>query len=109
MAGPAAARNDFETQRKALNAAGGALFDLSASCVAWMVSGEGAYRALSRGCPLDLDPHAIPAGRCAQSMLGHVNALLHRPGEQVAFMVMVPRSFAGNVSKHLSVAVGAEA
>jgi sarcosine oxidase, subunit gamma len=97
---------DFDVTRLALNAAGGALFDVSASYVAWSVSGEDAARVLNRGCPLDLDARVFRAGHCAQSLLGHVAALLHRPDASSTFIVMVPRSFAADV-RHLLKANGA--
>ena len=88
------ARDDFDAARKAINAAGGALFDVSSSYVAWTVAGEASARVLNRGCPLDLHPAAFAPGCCAQSVFGHVNALLYRPDESFAFIVMVARSFA---------------
>jgi len=94
VAGPALPRNEFDVTRGALNAAGGALFDVSSSYVGWMIAGAGATRALNRSCPLDLHPSAFPAGRCAQSMLGHINAVFYKPDERPAFIVMVARSLA---------------
>jgi len=86
--------HDFDATRIALNAAGGALFDVSASYVAWMIAGEGAVRVLNRGCPLDLHPSAFRVGQCAQSALGHINALLYKSDARPAFIVMVARSLA---------------
>lgn len=88
---------DFDVTRVALNEAGGALFDVSASYVAWAVSGEDAARVLNRGCPLDLDASVFRPGHCAQSLLGHVAALFHRPDAASTFTVMVARSFAADV------------
>ncbi len=84
----------FDAQRDALNAAGGALFDLSASRVAFMVKGLRAAAVLAKNCPLDFHPRAFLAGNCAQSLLGHINALIERPDATPTFVVMVPRSFA---------------
>ena len=84
----------FETTRREINAAGGALFDVSASYVAWHVCGAPAARVLNRACPLDLHARAFVPGRCAQSVLGHINALFYRPDEESSFIVMVARSFA---------------
>jgi sarcosine oxidase subunit gamma len=100
-----AARTDFEIARHALNAAGGALFDLSASYVGWSVEGAAASRTLNRLCPLDLHALAFPAGRCASSLLGHVDALFYRPDEHSAFIVMVARSFAVHALRDLRVAM----
>ena len=101
VAGPALPHDAFEVTRVALNAAGGALFDVSSSYVGWMIAGAGAARALNKRCPLDLHPRAFPAGHCAQSMLGHVNALLYKVDERPAFIVMTARSFAVEASRDL--------
>ena len=103
-----AAHDDFDAARKAINATGGALFDVSSSYVAWTVSGEASARVLSRGCPLDLHPAALAPGRCAQSLFGHVNALVHRPDERFAFVVMVARSFADDAWTQLAECAAAE-
>jgi len=84
----------FDDARQALNAAGGALFDVSASYVMWRMSGTAAPTVLNRACPLDLHPATFLAGTCAQSLLGHIGATFYRPAEEAAFVVMVARSFA---------------
>ena len=83
---------DFGAKRDAMNAAGGALFDVTCARIAWTVSGSHAATVLSKGCPLDFHPRAFAPGTCAQSLLGHINALLAR--DDNAFTVMVARSFA---------------
>lgn len=85
---------DFNAKRDALNAAGGALFDLSASHVAWTVSGPLAATVLAKGCPLDFHPRAFVRGACAQSLLGQVSALFVQYDDTPTFTVMVARSFA---------------
>lgn len=95
---------DFDGARRALNAVGGALFDLSSSYVAWEIRGEAAARVLNRGCPLDFHPGAFPPGRCAQSVFGHINALFYRPDGRAAFVAMVARSFAVDFLHDLRVA-----
>ena len=92
---------DFEAARKQLNAVGGALFDVSVAHAGWLVSGALAATVLNRGCPLDLRPHAFGGGRCAQNLLGHLPALVYRPNERPAFVVMVPRSLASDAWHHL--------
>ena len=87
----------FTGYRDALNDVGGALFDLSASRVAFAVGGRHAAAVLAKGCPLDFHLRAFPAGECAQSLLGHVNALICRPDATSGFTVMVARSFARDV------------
>ena len=94
VAGPTSSPEHFNATRVALNAVGGALFDVSASCVGWVIAGAGAARVLNRRCPLDFHPSLFPAGRCAQSMLGHINALFYKVDERPAFIVMVARSLA---------------
>ena len=108
VAGPDAARPAFDDIRRALNDAGGALFDVSSSYIAWKVAGPAAARVLNRGCPLDLHPDAFPAGHCAQSVLGHVTALFHRPDESSTFIVIVARSYARDAWEFLRVAAMSE-
>ena len=108
IASPAPARPAFDDIRRALNAAGAALFDLSSSYVAWEVAGPAAARVLNRGCPLDLSHEAFRPGDCAQSLLGHVTALFHRPNESTTFIVIVARSYARDSWEFLRVAATTE-
>ena len=101
-------RDDFDSARIALNAAGGALFDVSASYVGWTIKGLAAGRVLNRMCPLDFYPRAFGAGRCAQSVLGHIGALFWRPPGVPGFNVLVARSFAGDAWHALCVSVETE-
>ena len=96
VAGDASKHDGFDSARRAINAAGGALFDVSAGYVAWRIDGAAAARVLNRACPLDLHPRAFPPGHCAQSVLGHINALFYRPQEAPSFVVLVARSFAAD-------------
>jgi sarcosine oxidase, subunit gamma len=89
-----AAPVDFDARRDALNAAGGALFDVTASRVAWTVAGEHAATVLAKSCPLDFHPRAFAEGTCAQSLFGHVNALVYRRAAFPVFTLMVARSLA---------------
>ena len=91
----------FDSCRDALNAAGGALFDVSASRVAWTVAGPYAALVLAKSCPLDFHPRAFPAGACAQSVFGRVNALFYKRGASPAFTLLVARSFARDVWRSL--------
>jgi heterotetrameric sarcosine oxidase gamma subunit len=91
----------FTAQRDSLNAVGGALFDLSASRVAFEIGGRHAASILAKSCPLDFHIRAFPARHCAQSLIGHVNALIFRPEATPAFTVMVARSFASDVWRAL--------
>ena len=106
---------DFETKRDALNAAGGALFDVSAGRVGWTIAGPAAATVLAKGCPLDFHPRAFGEGMCAQSVFGRVNALFYRRGELPArsddqslqrspqFTMLVARSFARDAWRVLCV------
>jgi len=95
-----AQRADFDACRAVVNAAGGALFDVSDARAAWTISGTHAGAVLAKGCPLDFHARAFRAGTCAQSLLGHVNALFVKDSD--AFTVMVARSFARDVWHALS-------
>lgn len=98
----------FHEARQAINAGGGALFDISASQLAWVISGAAAERVLNRLCPLDLHPSAFPAGHCAQTLLGHVAGVLFRPGDPSRFILMVARSLARDVWHHLCLSAEGE-
>lgn len=97
----ASRHGDFDAARRAINAARGALFDVSASYVAWRIDGAAAARVLNRACPLDLHSRAFPPGHCAQSVLGHINALFYKPNEAPSFVVLVARSFAADAAHTL--------
>ena len=101
VAGSACESGEFEAARNALNAADGALFDVSSSYVGWTLSGDAATRTLNRGCPLDLHASAFRPGQCAQSLLGHVNAIFYRPDARDAWIVLVARSFAADAWEQL--------
>ena len=73
-----------------------------------VMSGTAAARVLNRMCPLDLHPRAFAAGRCAQSLLGHVNALFCRPDESATFLVMVARSLAADAWRDLCAAAATD-
>ncbi|HKE40423.1 MAG TPA: sarcosine oxidase subunit gamma family protein [Casimicrobiaceae bacterium] len=88
---------DFAAKRDALNAVGGALFDVSDSRIAWRISGIHAATLLAKHCPLDFHVRAFPTGTCAQSLFGRVNALFVRAEDYSGFTLMVARSFAHDV------------
>jgi sarcosine oxidase, subunit gamma len=76
----------------ALNACGGALFEVSAGRVAFAVSGVRSDAILARGCPVDLHDSAFPRGTCAQTLLGQMGVLLFRPEVGTTFLVFVAPS-----------------
>lgn len=92
---------DFGAKRDALNALGGALFEVSASRVAYRIGGAHAPTVLAKSCPLDFGTDAFPVGACAQSVFGHVNALFYRHDEAPTFLVLVGRSLARDVWRTL--------
>ena len=101
VAGGASRLTDFVAKRDALNAASSALFYLTASRVAWTLSGARAATVLATGCPLDFHPRTFAEGACAQSVFGHVGALFYKRDAAPTFTVMVARSFARDVWRAL--------
>lgn len=93
----------FEAAREAIVAAGGALFDVSTTRAGWTISGAPAATVLAKLCPLDFDSRAFPAGGCAQSVLGHMNALYLREATD-AFTLHVARSSARDAWHALCIA-----
>jgi len=85
---------DFGAKRDELNARAGALFDVSASRIAYRIGGIHAASVLAKSCPLDFDPGVFPVNGCAQSVFGHVNALFFREDAASTFSMLVARSFA---------------
>lgn len=100
VASDASALTAFAAQKDAINAAGGALFDVTASSLAWTVGGPRAATVLAKQCPLDFHARAFAEGACAQSVLGHVNALFYRR-DLLSFTVLVARSYARGVWRTL--------
>jgi sarcosine oxidase subunit gamma len=62
------------------------------SCV--RLSGLSARDLLAKGCTLDFHPGKFSAGHCAQTNLGHVNALIMCIDDEPTFDLFVMRSFA---------------
>ena len=103
----AAALANFDAKRDALNAGGSALFDVSASRVAFTIRGAHANDVLAANCPLDFDARVFAPGACAQSVLGRSAALYYRHATTPGFTVMVARSVAGDAWRTLRVAAAA--
>jgi sarcosine oxidase subunit gamma len=103
VASDESAFSDFDAKRDALNAAGGALFDVSASRVGWTIGGKHAPTVLAKGCPLDFDPRVFGEGMCAQSVFGRMNALFYRRADASEFTMLVARSFARDAWRVLCV------
>jgi sarcosine oxidase, subunit gamma len=103
VAGGPSTLTDFPAKRDALNQLGGALFDVSASRVAWTLAGPRAADVLAKACPLDFHRRAFSIGACAQSVYGHVNVLVEKQDETPTFTLIVARSFARDVERALGV------
>ncbi|TMG95252.1 MAG: hypothetical protein E6H73_05840 [Betaproteobacteria bacterium] len=101
VAGNASSLTGFTDKRDAISRQRGALFDVSASRVAWALAGPRAAEVLAKGCPLDFHPRSFAAGACAQSVYGHFNVLLEKCDELPTFVLMVARSFARDVERAL--------
>lgn len=97
-----------DASRDALEAGGAALFDVSASRIAYALRGVDAPAVLARGCPLDLDARVFAPGRCAQSLFGRIPALFYRHETTAAFTVMVARSMAADAWHSLCVAASTD-
>ena len=103
VAGAESSLTDFTEKRDAINQQGGALFDTSASRVAWTLAGPRAPDVLAKGCPLDFHPRVFAAGSCAQSLYGHVGVLIEKRDEIPTFTLMVARSYARDVERALGI------
>lgn len=99
---------DFEAKRDEINAGGGALFDVSASRVAFTIRGDRAASVLATSCPLDVDARVFRPGQCAQSLFGRVAALYYRHEQTPAFTVMVSRSLVADVWHGLCLAAASD-
>jgi sarcosine oxidase subunit gamma len=104
VAGGSSTLTNFAAKRDALNEQGGALFDVTASRVAWELAGPRAADVLAKACPLDLHPRAFPTGACAQSVYGHVNVLVEKRSDEPAFTLLVARSFSSDVHRSIGAA-----
>ena len=62
------------------------------SCI--RLSGANARDLLPKGCTLDFHPSRFSAGHCAQTSLGHVNALINCIDDEPIFDLFVLRSYA---------------
>ena len=102
VAAEAPALTDFAAKRTRLNGARGALFDITATCLAWTIAGPRATTVLAKGCPLDFHPRAFAEGACAQSVFGHVNTLFYRR-DTSTFTLIVGRSYAKSIWRTLCV------
>ncbi|PZO73532.1 MAG: sarcosine oxidase subunit gamma [Mesorhizobium amorphae] len=77
--------------------------DVSHRNLGIVVSGPHAASAISGGCPQDLSPEVFGVGACSRTLLGKVEMVLWKTGED-AFRVECWRSFAPYVFSYLSMA-----
>jgi sarcosine oxidase subunit gamma len=88
--------------RSALPASQAALVDLGSSRTVLRIAGRHARDLLAKGCPVDLHPRAFPAGACAQTLLGHVQMLVHAVDDGSTLDIYVARSFGLTVWEFLT-------
>jgi heterotetrameric sarcosine oxidase gamma subunit len=88
--------------RSALPASQAAVIDLGSSRTVLRIAGPHARDLVAKGCPVDLHPRAFPAGACAQTLLGHVQMLVHAVDDGPTLDVYVARSFGLTVWEFLT-------
>ena len=87
--------DENEADMMALAASSGVLHsatDVSHRNTAILVSGPKAAEAVASACPHDLSPASFPVGTCARTVLGKIEVIVYRSGEQ-AYRVECWRSF----------------
>ena len=58
------------------------------------LSGPRAPDLLRKSCGIDVDERAFAPGHCAQTRFAQVGALIHRPGEELAYEIISARIWA---------------
>lgn len=79
--------------------------DISHRNIAIGITGKGARATLEAGCPQDLSDEAFPVGACTRTVLGKIEVVILRTGEE-AFRVECWRSFSDYAFTLLSEAAG---
>ncbi|MDO5493421.1 MAG: sarcosine oxidase subunit gamma family protein [Nesterenkonia sp.] len=77
----------------ALEGMPGQIVDLSGNRTILELTGPSARSVLEKGCHVDLHPRAFPVGAAASTLLGPVQAIVHRTREDV-FRILPRASFA---------------
>jgi sarcosine oxidase, subunit gamma len=80
--------------REALPSDLASVIDLGESRSVIRAAGPKLRDVLAQGTGIDLHRSAFPPGACAQTMLGHINALLHAVDDTPTIDIYVARSFA---------------
>lgn len=99
--GTGAIRDELEGSLAGLHSS---VVDVSANRVVIELAGPSRHDLLSSACPIDLHPRSWSDGRCAQSVFGAAQVLLHE--REGATRVFVRPSFADYVVDLLLVAYG---
>jgi sarcosine oxidase subunit gamma len=73
------------------------LVDVSAGRRLWRIQGLESRALIAKGCSLDLHPETLGPGRCAQSLMAAVPALLIPQEGNQAFDLVADASFAGHL------------
>lgn len=79
---------------KAIVGDAGSVVDQTHGKTVLNLAGEAAPLALRKGCRLDLDPSAFPAGATAVTQIAHVGCILHRREGDAGFDLTVSSSYA---------------
>lgn len=99
--GAGAIRDELEASLAGLHSS---VVDVSANRAVIELAGPSRHDLLSSACPIDLHPRSWSDGRCAQSVFGAAQVLLHE--REGATRVFVRPSFADYVVDLLLVAYG---
>lgn len=73
---------------------GGKIVDISHGRAIVRLGGARSRDLLAKFCPIDVTPHGLPPGRCAQTLFGKINLLLHALADGSAVELYVSRSYA---------------
>lgn len=76
-----------------LAAQGAVLVDMTDGIGVLDISGPLARDVLSKGCGLDLRPHAFPVGRCARTRFAQMAAIIDHVDDASSFRLYVARSY----------------
>jgi sarcosine oxidase subunit gamma len=106
--GPPGSQGDIVHELEAaLDGTHRSVVDVSDNRVALEISGPRVRDLLAKGCALDLDPPAWGVGRCAQTMLGRAQVILHERTATTGLLVRP--SFSNYLVDWLLDATGARA
>ena len=89
------------TIRGAMPAGEGAVVDVSANRVGFILAGPDARDVLAGSCPLDFHPRAFQTGCCAGTLIAKAQALIAQIDEVPTYLILVRPSFASYVKAWL--------